>query len=197
MKCKRAAFINRNNTLIQEFQFAHPVVKVELNGIYNCHLTGSQLWDLTSPDVEKFEKSWNVSVRRMCDLPRETHRYLIEPISGKSHLRSLLAKRFVGFAKKIENSSKIALRGVYRIVSSDATTITGKNVRLIMLNLDTFRMKDIVTSAVNLLYMPIPKGCQFRSSFIEEIIEVRKGELEVEGFEKAELQEILNHLCIM
>ena len=195
IKTKRAAFIDRNNTLIQEFQFAHPVTRVELNQIYNCHLTGSQLWDINSPEIVKFEKTWNVSVQRMYELPRETHRYLIEPISGKVHLRSLLARRFVGITKKVEASKKIALRGIYRIVSSDASTVTGKNLRMIMLNLGIFRMKDIKTSDVTLTYVPIPKGCEFRPPFVKELIDIRQGDLEVKGFEEAELHEVFKYLC--
>ena len=38
-------------------------------------------------DFEKVEKSWNVSQRIMLDVPRRTHRYFIEPLSGTRHVR--------------------------------------------------------------------------------------------------------------
>ena len=66
-----------------------------------------------------------------------------------------------------------------------------------MLNLGIFRLKNINTSDVQLPYMAIPKGFEYRPPFIKEIIDVRHGELEVDGFEEAEVQEILNYLCTM
>ena len=40
---KRARFISRNMELIQEFSFAHPETKCQVNQIYNFHFTGSPL----------------------------------------------------------------------------------------------------------------------------------------------------------
>ena len=37
---KRARYIAKNNEIIQEFHFAHPKTKQELNKIYNSHYTG-------------------------------------------------------------------------------------------------------------------------------------------------------------
>ena len=45
MKVKRAKYINRNNNLMQEFHFAHPVTKFTVNKIYNTDFTGSNLSD--------------------------------------------------------------------------------------------------------------------------------------------------------
>ena len=34
---KRAKYIDKNNTILQELSFAHPTAKIKLNNIYNCH----------------------------------------------------------------------------------------------------------------------------------------------------------------
>ena len=73
VKIKRAAYIGKNNDILQEFHFAHPSTRTELNRIQNSHFYGSVLWNLSSKEVAQLEKSWNVSVRRMFDLPRATH----------------------------------------------------------------------------------------------------------------------------
>ena len=96
-RIKRASFINKNNELLQEFSFAHPRTISEVQMIQNSHFYGSVLWNLSSKEVGQLEKSWNVSVRRMFDLPRETHCYLIEGVSEQEHVRILLAKRFLNF----------------------------------------------------------------------------------------------------
>ena len=82
---KRAAYVQKNCEIIQEFYFAHPKTKLHINNVYNCHFTGSPLWNLFGFEAQKLEKTWNVSIRQMFDLPRETHRYLVEPVSEYPH----------------------------------------------------------------------------------------------------------------
>lgn len=41
IKEKRAAYINKNNEICQEFYFAHPRTKFEINQIWNSHFSGS------------------------------------------------------------------------------------------------------------------------------------------------------------
>ena len=57
VKKKRAAYIDKNNDLIQEFNFAHPATLNEVNQIQNSHFYGSVLWNLSSEYVRKLEKS--------------------------------------------------------------------------------------------------------------------------------------------
>ena len=45
---KRAQFVQKSCELQQEFSFAHPNTKIQINNIFNCHFTGSPLWDLSS-----------------------------------------------------------------------------------------------------------------------------------------------------
>ena len=94
LKVKRANFISKNIDLNQEFSFCHPATKVKLNQIYNFHFTGSPLWDLFSKEAKMLENSWNTSVKVMYDLPIQTHRNLIEPVSQTKHLKFVLLERF-------------------------------------------------------------------------------------------------------
>ena len=61
---KRANFMDRSNQLLQEFYFAHPVTTAELIRIYNTHFYESVLWGASTKEVNKLEKSWNVSIRQ-------------------------------------------------------------------------------------------------------------------------------------
>ena len=79
-KIKTSRYIDKNNSLMQEFYFAKPDTKLEINQIYNSHFTGSQLWDLGIRQVEKLESTYNRSVKIMLDLPWATHRCFIEPL---------------------------------------------------------------------------------------------------------------------
>ena len=85
IKIKRAQYIDKNCELMQEFMFAHPTTRLETNMVFNSHFTGSPIWDLFCPEAEQLEKSWNVSFRLMYDLPLQTHKYLVDPVSGQTH----------------------------------------------------------------------------------------------------------------
>ena len=95
MSIKRASYISKNCELLQEFSFAHPKSKILVNQIFNCHFTGAPLWDLFCRDFEKIEKSYNTSVRKMLNIPRETHKYLIEPLSETKHISSVHSGLYV------------------------------------------------------------------------------------------------------
>ena len=92
---KRAQYIARNNELLQEFSFAHPNTKCLTNNIFNTHFTGSSLWNLFNKAIEKLGKTWNVSQRIMFASPRETHKYLIEPLSKTRHIKLSLMRRYI------------------------------------------------------------------------------------------------------
>ena len=103
---KRANYISKHNEIMQEFHFAHPRTKVDINQIYNSHFTGSPLWDLFSRETDMLCNSWNKSVRIMFDIPLNTHRYFLEPLAGMQHLKFTLISRFLGFISQIERSHK-------------------------------------------------------------------------------------------
>ena len=147
-----------------------------MNNIYNSHFYGSLLW-----------KSWNVSVRRMFNLQRETHCFLIEELSGQDHVRTLLAKRFLNFIHAIRTSKKHALRSLLKVVEYDTLSVTGSNLRRIMLKTDIQDMRRLKPSDVKVKY---------RVGLIKELIDVKKNQLEVIGFDYEELEAILQHLCV-
>ena len=111
---KRAIFVNKNIELNQEFHFANPKTKFNINQIYNSHFTGSPLWNLFSAESLRFESSYNRSVKIMFDLPYATHCHLIEPITEAKHLRTILVSRFLGFIEQIRKLDKIMPRLMLR-----------------------------------------------------------------------------------
>jgi hypothetical protein len=59
LKVERAEFIDKNNDLLQEYYFAHPMTIFNMNEIFNSHFNGSPLWDLFSPEARMLESTWN------------------------------------------------------------------------------------------------------------------------------------------
>jgi hypothetical protein len=195
IKVKAAKYIDKNNSIAQEFYFAHPETKVKINNIYNGHWTGSQLWRLGSQELGKLESTYNKSVKMMYDLPWATHRYLIEPLTGLPHVRRILVKRFLSFVRMVRRSSKIAISQLLDTILSDVRFTTGSNMRTIMLMAEKNTIEELEMGEVEIKYHDILESEVWRVDFIREIVDLKYGKLEVQGFTTEELDYIQDYLC--
>ena len=142
------------------------------------------------------ERSFNASFRVMFDLPRDTHRYFVEPISESIHIKKLFIKRFLQFTNQIQSCPKIAIKNVYKNVKYDCQSVTGSNLRNIMLLVRKDSILDLVPEdALKVSYNEIPEEETWRLSFVNEITDVKFGEANIEGFTIEELNIILNNIC--
>ena len=133
MKCKNAQYIAKNIELNQEFSFSHPSTKLKMNKIYNSHYSGSPLWNLFGKGALNLESSYNRSVKVMLDLPYATHRSLVQPLTGDKHLKLVLIRRFVSFLEMIKKSGKRAVNMLMMESMKDVISVTGSNMRNIMI----------------------------------------------------------------
>ena len=195
VKVKTAKYIEKNNSICQEFYFAHPQTKVKVNNIYNGHWTGSQLWRFGCKQLDKLEATYNRSVKIMYDLPLATHRYFIETLTGLPHVRRILVKRYLKFINMIRNSTKTAIIQLLDLVSTDVRLTTGNNLRSIMIQTGRNRIEELEAGSVDIKYLEVIESEAWRIDFLKEVVELRNGDLEVTGFSKEELEEIKEYLC--
>ena len=141
------------------------------------------------------ESIYNRSVKIMYGLPWATHRYLIEPLSGVLHLHKILVKRYLSFIQMIRNSGKQAIIQLLDIVQADVRLTTGWNLRTIMLDSGRNTLEELNSGYIEVKYHEIPDSEAWRITFIQEIVEVNHGELEVVGMSKEELEQIQEYLC--
>ena len=64
--------------------------------------------------VSKLYTAWNTAIRILFDVPRDTHRYLIESFSQCLHVKTMLASKCVSFYETIEASS--FLNNCFRVI---------------------------------------------------------------------------------
>ena len=126
---KKGKFVGKINSLAQEFHYASPEVFTKIINIYCTSFHGSSLWDLSSKDCEGIYKAWNVSMRLACNVPRTTHRYLIEAISDCLHLKVMLASRLVKFHNALKGSDKMGIRLLAGISENSSWQESQKNCR--------------------------------------------------------------------
>ena len=118
MKVKSARYIGKNDELLQEFHFTHFETKLGVNQIFNCHFTGAPLWDLFCDNFNKVENTYNVSVRKMLSIPRNSHKYFIEPLSEHKHIQSVLIK-FLSFIEHLKKSPKNVARKLLKTINKN------------------------------------------------------------------------------
>ena len=197
MKQKNAMYIENNCSLEQEFHFAHPTVKLNLNTIYNCHFSGSQVWNIFSHGARTLEGTYNRSVKIMAKLPYQTHRYMIEPITGTRHIKIKMLKNYLSFIKQVRKSPKHVLRQLYGLASADVRTVTGQNLRNILLLTNKLHVDQLDPSLVNTLeYHKVEEQDVWRVNLVKEILDLQHGDLVLpDGWSDDELDTMLNLAC--
>ena len=189
---KRAMYIAKNNELRQEFYFTHPKTKLWINNIYNTSFYGAPLWDLTSRNFEKLEKTWNVSARLLLGLPRRTHKYLIEPLTETPHIVKSVYSRFLKFLNSIADGKKNSLKRVLETIKTDVRSTTGNNLRHLMLKTENFCEKELQRHEEP--YEAIPITETWRIQMIKELIDARSGDLST-ILTKKEIDDIAEFIC--
>ena len=72
-----------------------------------------------------------IAICILFDLPRETHRYFIEPISNVPHIKTVLWTRFVQFVTSLSNCHKLCIRLLVDLSKHDLRTVLCKNLESI------------------------------------------------------------------
>ena len=131
----------------------------------------------------------------MLDLPRNTHRYFLEPLSRTRHITKSLKQRFINFIGRLGKSKKEVLRSVLRLVESDCRSTTGVNIRKLLIEEDVHQI-----SLINIdrrPYKVAPHGEDWKIILEEEILDIKSGQSNVENFSMREVDEISHYVCTM
>ena len=192
---KRGAFIGKANALLQEFHFADPHVLLRLLQSYACCVYGSNTWDLFSTECNRLYTSYNVTLRNIMNLPRTTHRYVLECLTDIPHLYVQLLSRYVTFAKNLQTSS-FPIRFLSSLCISDMRTVIGRSLSRISTlcdNIDGIQGLSANEVKKKIKYASIPATETWR---IEVINDMRKFlTSDTFGLSYDEAMAIMKHAC--
>ena len=111
-------------------------------------------------------------------------------------MKLVLIKRYIGFIEKIRNSQKTALKMLMMEAMKDVRSVTGSNMRNIMLLLGKSSIESVkLEDLESLTYFRLGNEDRWKIPMIKEIVDIKSGEMEVPGFELEELNDLLHHLC--
>ena len=193
---KRVSFIGKVHSLTQEFFFLAPAVKMKLFEIYTESFYGSSIWNLFGSSCDKIYRAYNVTIRQTFQVPRETHRYLVEPISESLHPKVFLSSRLVKFASSLNDCNKVSLRILANLYQHDLRTVLGKNLFEIS-RICNISKDNLTPSAVKngMRYFKPPENEEWRGSAVHDLINVQNNYMTLEGFDEHEINEMINFLC--
>ena len=154
------------------------------------------MWNLFGKGTQSIESSYNRSVKVMLDLPWASHRSLIQPLIGEVHIKLVLLKRYLIFLEKMKNSGKSPLIMLMNEAKKDVRSVTGSNLRNIMILAGKSSVEDVKVEDVDTIpYFNLSEDEHWKIAPIKEIIDVKAGNLDIPGFDLEELESILSHLC--
>ena len=155
------------------------------------------MYDLFGKNSENLYKQWNIAIRHAFKLSNLTHRYLIEGISGCVHPKVLLCSRLCTFSRALQDCNKPSIRLLSNLTKYDLSTVYGRNLHNISqatkLEIDSLSAEQIKHE---MKYFEVPDEEKWRPAFVDELLKIRKNEMTVEGFSEAEINDMLNIVCI-
>ena len=190
---KRGEFISNVHALGQELGSQHPFVTVSLVSIYFSSFYGSNLWDLYSEAANRVYASWNVFIRKTFDLPFATHRYILNELSNKPHIRTSLLKRFVKFHNQLKCCQKTEVRHLFQKQKSDYRSIFGRNCLNLCNEMNVSSVEEIDIASIKIPQVTLENDC-WRLDFLKELLGIRDNYLNTE-LSPAETAEIIDLVC--
>ena len=187
---KRKSFIGTFHELRQELKCPYPIVFLNLIIIYMSHFYGSNLWNLF--DIENVLIAWNNVIRNVFNLPRRTHRYLIEPISGSPHVLTLLTNRFLKFYNSLYCSPKKIISNLRKLQEIDCRSNFGNNINRICFLNNTFNVFKCGKNVVR--YFPIEDNEIWRVNMLNELIRFDQ-EHPLNGFSVNEIEFLIENVA--
>ena len=79
------------------------------------------------------------------DIPRTSHKYLIEPISQNSHLKIKLVKKFINFSLTLSKCDKPHIIYLQDIQKNDSRSVFGRNSKNICVEAGADSIQEVIT----------------------------------------------------
>ena len=180
LRVKKGMFIQNAMELNQEFSSLPAFIRMRLNMLYNSHFSGSNIWKLESEEAKHLISSWNKNIKLIFDLPWATHRWVLEEVTG-SNLKIMLFTRFIKFLNSIHKSNKPAVKFLLSITASDVRSVTGSNLRSILVNTGVQVIPGITkgyTVKKHRLFQ-VPELEKWKVPLLHSLLSVRAGEFEI------------------
>ena len=192
------SFTHRAADLRDQLYFCNPAQKMLAIDLFCCDGYGMGLWQLSSPAVESYFKSWNQEVRKCHDIPFNSHCNLVEQYFCPDllSLRRKILSRYAGFVNKLLQSSSKEIKILASIVISDPRSITCRNIQYLnnKTGLEVLRVSKYTVRAALPFQNPEPVE-PWRSSLLTTLLQLRLNK-DYTLMDKKTICAMIDSLCI-
>jgi hypothetical protein len=196
---RRNCFIGQANNVLCYFNKLDMCVRIKLFKNFCSSMYGCELW--STDNVEVFCVAWRKALRRVLNLPYDTHSYLLPLLTDTLPVFEEICRRSAKFILKCFNSSSTLVKYVTRHAIDIAryNSNVGKNA-LFCCNYFKWQLYDFVNGSVSLNRNSFLTFCLNRLSGCEvdnagslyEALLVREGNLFVESFTRDDIELIID-----
>ena len=148
--------------------------------------------------------SWNVNLRAIYDLDYGTHRYLLEGLTEGRHAQQIIYKKYINFLRAIATNRRQCLRNLLKSVSTTCTSVTGANLRRILLDTGVYinpgQTKGFVLN--NYIVHKTPVDQEWRIPLLVSLLRIRDSNWEINFDDEAgqlkedEISALISSVCI-
>ena len=128
-----------------------------------------------------------------------SHRFLIEPLSQHSHLKTILMSRYIKFHKSLINNRKFTVRFLARLFEKDQRTVLGSTLNYLtkQCHLKSSELDKLSSQSLkgSMKFQTIPPDRKWVCSLATELLSTRSLLLDMPGFTQDEIETLLQFAC--
>ena len=194
----RGSFMSRASDMRDHLFFAHPEQRIQAIQLYCCDGYGSMLWELKSRYSDSYFKAWNIQARLAWNVPRDTHRNLIEHYfcAGYKSLRRQILSRYHTFLENLARSPSKEVRFLSSLLKKDSRSVTGRNLKFLNDECKTDNILKHPNSEIKDM-LRTENDCEgWRTSLLTTLLEARRQETYAAlNISKNVAEQMINSLC--
>ena len=187
---------------LSKFDGCNVTVKNKLFHQYCSSMYGSQLWDLTNPNVEKMCIQWRKAHRRILSVSNMTHCDLLPLIADNMPLEFKLDCKYIAFFKTMATSDNAMIKYLAKCKLFDHSSTIGKNMTH-LIHKYNLRIEDFLSLSGNKIkewcynrwFSEINHEYFIHAQIIREMIMMKENRC-VRYFSNTDCDFVINFLCI-
>ena len=106
-----------------------------------------------------------------------------------------VSSQLVRFWDSLRKCKKSSVRYLFSLVYNDRRTLTGRTDSRIAFDCEVERTVLDWKQALNVRYFPPPPGELWRIPLLQELLEVRKGNVKIPGIDQEAIKDIIDKIC--
>ena len=192
---------SRCNLLLAQFGKAFSSIKYKLFKSYCMSLHGCVLWDFSLPHVKKFYTAWRKCVRRIFNIPNNTHCRFLNLLCGDLPVESQVYLRFLKFLRQCIFSSNGCLRLCSKLALQGSRSQVSDSINYIcsVYNISKFKIANLSTNDLVEIVHDTSKSSTSQNDIvivnvISDLVSARD-QRDFSFLSPAEIQDMLVTLC--